>query len=158
MNEQATKTLITASEIADYFIYVANDVGSYLSNLKLNKLVYYAQAWHLAFFDTPIFAEDFEAWVHGPVIPALYYKYREEFGFKPIVKEVEQPEFPQELQEFLDELVDDYFFRDTYELELMSRREDPWINAREGLPRDEPSYAIISKESMREFYKSRVEE
>ncbi|MEZ2227542.1 MAG: hypothetical protein ACBR50_14870 [Microcoleus sp.] len=58
--------------------------------------------------------------------------------------------------EFLDELSDDYFFRDAYELELMVRREDPWINARGNLPKDEPSHAIITKESMKTFYKTRV--
>jgi uncharacterized phage-associated protein len=64
--------------------------------------------------------------------------------------------FPEEVQEFLDELSDDYFFRDAYELELMVRREDPWINARGAFLKDEPCHAIITKESMRDFYKTRV--
>ena len=51
---------------------------------------------------------------------------KEQFGFKPILKEVEKPEFPQEIQEFLDELSDEYFFCDAYELELMVRREEPF--------------------------------
>ncbi|MEO9123495.1 MAG: type II toxin-antitoxin system antitoxin SocA domain-containing protein [Microcoleus sp.] len=118
--------------------------------------MYYAQAWYLAFEDQPLFDEDFEAWVHGPTIPALFYEYKEQFGFKPILKEVEKPEFPEEVQEFLEDLSDDYLFRDAYELELMVRREDPWIKARGELPKDEPSNAIISKESMKEFYKTRV--
>ncbi|NJK69536.1 MAG: DUF4065 domain-containing protein [Microcoleus sp. SU_5_3] len=152
----AITTVTTASQLADYFIWFANDVGSYLSNHKLQKLLYYAQAWYLAFEGIPLFDEDFEAWVHGPTIPALFYEYKEQFGFKPILKEVEKPEFPQEFQEFLDELCDEYFFCDAYELELMVRREDPWINARGGLPKDEPSHAIISKELMRNYYKTRV--
>ena len=149
-------TVTTASQLADYYIWFANDVGSYLSNHKLQKLLYYAQAWYLAFEDKPLFDEDFEAWVHGPTIPALFYEYKEQFGFKPILKEVEKPEFPQEVQEFLDELSDDYFFRDAYELELMVRREDPWIKARGELPRDEPCHAIISKQLMKAYYKTRV--
>ncbi|WP_377476636.1 MAG: DUF4065 domain-containing protein [Microcoleus anatoxicus] len=149
-------TVTTASKLADYYIWFANDVGSYLSNHKLQKLLYYAQAWYLAFEDTPLFDEDFEAWVHGPTIPALFYAYQEQFDFKPILKEVEKPEFSKEVQEFLDELSDDYFFRDAYELELMVRREDPWINARGNLPKYEPSHAIITKESMKTFYKTRV--
>jgi uncharacterized phage-associated protein len=118
--------------------------------------LYYAQAWYLAFEDTPLFDEDFEAWVHGPTIPALFYEYKELFRFKPMLKEVEKPEFPQEVQEFLDELSDDYFFRDACELELMKRREDPWIKARGELPRDEPCHAILSKELKKEYYKTRV--
>ena len=54
-------------------------------NLKLQKLVYYAQAWHLALRDVPLFEEDFEAWVHGPVIPALYQEYKK-FGWRPILE------------------------------------------------------------------------
>ncbi len=141
--------------IADYFIYVANDTGSFISNLKLQKLVYYAQAWHLGIYDTPLFDEDFEAWVHGPVIPALFYKYKE-FGWKPILKEVDEPKFIPELEEFLENLTEEYFVCDGYELELMVTREDPWKLARIGLARDKPSHAIITKESMRIFYKERA--
>lgn len=68
-------TQITCFDIAKHFIRFANEEGSFISNLKLQKLVYYAQAWHLAIHGTPLFEEDFEAWVHGPVIPSLYQKY-----------------------------------------------------------------------------------
>lgn len=141
----------TAFKIADYFIYIANDTHSFLSNLKLQKLVYYAQAWHLAFYDTPLFNEDFEAWGHGSVIPALFEEYQK-FSFKPIEKEVEEPHFPEELQEFLDKIVDDYFFRDGYELELMVCEEEPWLAARGDLPKDQDANAPITKESMRDYY------
>jgi len=47
--------LITVSKIADYFISVANETGSYLSNLKLQKRLYYAQAWHLALYGISLF-------------------------------------------------------------------------------------------------------
>jgi uncharacterized phage-associated protein len=50
-----------------------------------------------------------------------------------------------------------YFSCDAYELERMTHQEDPWISARGGLPIDTPSDAIISKESMREYYKARAE-
>jgi uncharacterized phage-associated protein len=141
--------------IVDYFIYVANDTGSFISNLKLQKLVYYAQAWHLGIYDTPLFDEDFEAWVHGPVIPGLFRKYKE-FGWKPILKEVEKPNFSPELEEFLEEITEVYFIREGLELEMMTTREDPWIYARKGLARDEPSHAIITKDCMRTYYKERA--
>lgn len=149
-------TPITASAIADYFIYIANETGSYISNLKLQKLVYYAQAWHLAVYNAPLFEEDFEAWVHGPVIPALYYEYKQ-FGWKPILKEVERPSFSQELQELLDEVTDEYFACDAFELEQMTHQEDPWIEARKSLPKDEASNAIIPKQLMGDYYRQRLE-
>jgi uncharacterized phage-associated protein len=145
----------SSETIADYFIYVANDTGSFISNLKLQKLVYYAQAWHLGIYDAPLFDEDFEAWVHGPVIPALFYQYKE-FSWKPILKEVQKPDFSPELNEFLEEITEEYFICDGFELELMTTRENPWVYARKGLARDEPSHAIITKDSMRHYYKERA--
>ncbi len=149
--------MLTCYQVANYFIRLANETGSYISNLKLQKLVYYAQAWHLAIHGTPLLEEDFEAWVHGPVIPALYRQYRD-FGWKPILKDVEKPSFSEDVQKFLQEVAEVYFACDTYELERMTHHEDPWIKARGGMPDDAPSNAIISKESMREYYKARAEE
>jgi uncharacterized phage-associated protein len=147
--------LTTASEIADYFIYVANETGSYLSNLKLQKLLYYAQAWHLALYDVPLFEEDFEAWIHGPVIPSLYEQYQT-FGWQPLLKEVQKPQFSEELQNFLKEVTNEYFILDTLELEMMTHREAPWIEARGNMPIDEPSLTIISQQSMKNYYKACV--
>jgi uncharacterized phage-associated protein len=76
--------MVSPFEVANYFIWLANETGSFLSNLKLQKLVYYAQAWHLALEESPLFEEDFEAWIHGPVLPTLYQKY-ESFSWKPII-------------------------------------------------------------------------
>ncbi len=80
--------MFSCFEIADYFIWLANNTGSFISNLKLQKLVYYAQAWYLAIHDQPLFNEEFEAWIHGPVIPVLYQKYKT-FSWKPILQNVE---------------------------------------------------------------------
>ena len=50
---------------------------------KLQKLCYYAQAWHLAFTDKKLFANDFEAWAHGPVCRALWSELKD-YGFNNI--------------------------------------------------------------------------
>jgi len=63
---------VNYSVIADYFIGLSSVTGSLISNLKLQKPVYYADAWHLANCDKPLIQEDFQAWVHGPAIPALF--------------------------------------------------------------------------------------
>ena len=91
-----------AQNIADHFLAVANECGSFISNLKLQKLLYYAQAWHLAIYDTRLFPERFQAWVHGPVIPEIYHRYKE-FGPRPIIDEsVEKLRCSDEVQEFHD--------------------------------------------------------
>jgi uncharacterized phage-associated protein len=143
-------------DVAEYFIKLANSTGSFISNLKLQKLVYYAQAWHLALYNEPLFSEDFEAWVHGPVIPKLYEKYQE-FGIRPIEQEVE-PDLPAEVKEFLDEVSLEYFALDAYELEQMTRIENPWPIARGNLPPDAASNSAIKKEWIKEYFTKRAEE
>lgn len=79
--------MYTYNDIADYFIAVSNSTHDLITNLRLQKLVYYAQAWHLAIYQEPLFSEDFQAWVHGPVIPQLYTQYKE-YKWNPITKDV----------------------------------------------------------------------
>ncbi|PSF35524.1 hypothetical protein C7H19_16040 [Aphanothece hegewaldii CCALA 016] len=147
--------MLSCFNVADYFIRLANETGSFVSNLKLQKLVYYAQAWHLALYDVPLFEEDFQAWIHGPVIPTLYQKYRV-FGWRPITEDV-NPILPEAIQDFLNEVAQEYFACDAYELEQMTHAETPWNRARGDLPPDAHSNAVIKKEWMKEYYGSRVE-
>lgn len=149
-------TNLSCFDIANYFIWLANETGSFISNLKLQKLVYYTQAWHLALYGTPIFQEDFQAWVHGPVIPGLYQKYKH-FGWQPILEET-TPSLPDSTLQFLQEVAEEYFACDAYELEQMTHAEAPWNQARKNLPPDAPSCAVIQKEWMKEYYGARVEE
>lgn len=48
----------------------------YMTNLRLNKLMYFAQAWSLVLHNKPLFSEAIEAWPLGPVIPSVYRKYK----------------------------------------------------------------------------------
>ena len=64
-------------DVANSFLLLdkLND-GEGISHLKLQKLVYYAQGFYLALFDTALFDERIEAWTHGPVSPDLYETYK----------------------------------------------------------------------------------
>ena len=143
-------------DVAGYFIDLANQTGATVSNLKLQKLVYYSQAWHLAIHGTPLFEEDFQAWVHGPVIPVLYQKYKA-FGWQPIQDDA-SPNLPEKVLRFLNEVSEEYFACDAYELEQMTHIEVPWNRARGDLRPDAPSNAVIEKEWMKEYYGARGEE
>jgi Uncharacterized phage-associated protein len=69
-----------ASDIAKIILKLSNpDVGDIISNLKLQKLLYYVQGFALAMYDKPLFDEDIEAWMYGPVVPCVYQEYKE-FG------------------------------------------------------------------------------
>jgi len=74
---------MTARGVANYFIRKAADEGLELTQLKLQKLVYYAYAWNLAHGQPPLFSEDVVAWPHGPVVRELWEEFNE-FGSCPI--------------------------------------------------------------------------
>ena len=154
----------THSNLSNYFISLSNETGNLISNLKLQKLLYYAQAWHLAYFGEKLIDGDFQAWVHGPVLPATYREFRS-FGWKPIIKAELNQDFishfcesivEQKQCELLNDVVDEYFGLTAYELEKMTHLEDPWIIARGDLPPDMPSENIITEASMIDYYKQFV--
>jgi uncharacterized phage-associated protein len=153
------RTLSRYNIISDYFIALSNETQSLITNLKLQKIVYYAQAWHLAIIGKELFKEDFQAWVHGPVIPELYYTYKE-FGWKPIIREDLKPailsrikkEFPEETKKLLEDVTYEYFGLPTFELERLTHNEFPWMITRNGLPADEPSDRVIQKSLIKKYY------
>ena len=64
-------------DVADFFIDIANkNTDDTLTNLKLNKLLYYAQGEYLARTGKPLFDDEIQAWDYGPVVPVIYYKYK----------------------------------------------------------------------------------
>lgn len=65
----------TPSEIANFFLKKGKK-DKEMTQMKLNKLVYFAQGWYLALNDAPLFDEDIQAWQHGPVIPSLYHEFK----------------------------------------------------------------------------------
>ena len=72
----------TADAVANEFLRTR--LGR-ISPMKLQKLVYYSHGWSLALFDEPLIEDRIEAWQYGPVIPALYYEFKE-FGNSPITR------------------------------------------------------------------------
>lgn len=151
------------SEVADYFISLSNETGNLISNLKLQKLCYYAQAWHLALYGEEFFDAEFEAWVHGPVIRDLYNDYKT-FSWKPIIREDLGQGYIDKFHEkigsnsvsFLEDVVGEYFGMTAYELEQQTHREDPWLITRGGLPDDAPCDSVIENGLMIEYYKQYV--
>ncbi len=140
-----------AQAVADYLLVESRERGEVLTNLKLQKLLYYAQAWHLALYDEPLFDEDFQAWVHGPVLLSQYHRFKE-FGWKPITEAVERPTLPDRTRAHLDEIINVFGPETAVALEIMTHREQPWIVARKGIPPHEPSNEYISKDAMRDYY------
>ena len=67
----------TAMDIANFYVQLSNDLPETdITNLKLNKLCYYAQGWCLALLNHPLFDDEIQAWDYGPVIPEVYHTYK----------------------------------------------------------------------------------
>lgn len=123
------------------------------SPMKLQKLCYYAQGFALA-DGRVLFPEDFRAWQHGPVIPSLYGKYKE---FKWHQINVDVPIVPCVTEnEYLYEIVSAYGRYDGAALSTMTHREKPWIIARGDLDENQGSDALITKESMKDYFSEKL--
>ncbi len=71
-----TTSVATASDVARYFLGLATEDGDLITNLKMQKLVYYAYAWTLVKNDRKLFDEPIQAWANGPVVPSLYQELK----------------------------------------------------------------------------------
>jgi uncharacterized phage-associated protein len=144
---------ITAADVAKYLIRYSCDKKSPISNLKLQKLLYYCQGWHLGILSAPLFHDPIQAWVHGPVVPNVFQEYRQ-FRWSPITAEVKSPDLPAQSGEIVDAVLQEYWGFSAAQLEQLSHNEDPWKIARGGLPPDFPCTREITHVSMRKYFGS----
>ena len=146
-------------DVAKYFLANGKDI----TNKKLQKLVYYAYAWHLVlandYFDDSairLFNNNFEAWVHGAVDPDLYREYRK-YGSSCIPKYTGDiyPFSADEINilEQVNEVYGDY---NGNELESINHQEEPWKKARNGLSYFSSSHAPIKDEDIYNYYVQKV--
>lgn len=151
-------------DLAHIITHYVNEKGDTVSHKKLQKLLYYVDAWHLVNFDEPILEENFQAWMHGPVVPELYHQLKE-FGFNNIkVINDEEETVDKEIEviisknkiedkiDFIYSVLDNYGSLSSFDLELLSHSEKPWIDARGNCLPHERCTNIITKDSMLEFY------
>jgi len=139
-------------QVANWLIEKSNntDNGDLMTNLKLQKLLYYLQGYYLAVFDKPLFDDEIEAWQYGPVVPDVYYEFNA-FG-----KNALQPtdsgtaQFTNEEEELLNEVFEVYNEFSAVGLMHRTHNEPTWKN----VPTAKGS--IITKERMTKFFKTRV--
>lgn len=127
-----------------------------ISNLKLQKLLYYAQGWRLGLTGDPLFREEIQAWVHGPVVPAVFREYKD-FRWQTIAKPTDPIVLPNGEARHIQSVLKAYGSFAAEQLERLSHTEAPWRDARPGLADSEPSTAVISHESMRDFFAAKTQ-
>lgn len=152
--------LLDVKLLCDYIV----ERGGKMAHLKLQKLLYYVQGFHLAWFDRPLIEEDFQAWLHGPVCRRVFDQYKLksllyiEFMYIRANGEKSPAEvLPRLVNEdqlnLINLIIDNYVKLTAAELEELTHGDAPWIDARKGYAGKDNCEAVISKESMRLFYK-----
>lgn len=136
-------------EIADWFLNKGN-----MTQKKLQKLCYYAQAWCYALKNKRLIKTDFQAWIHGPVSPALYERFKS-FGYDAIrFTGTYKCNIDREDVSLLEDVWETYGDQTGNSLEVLTHRELPWIEARRGYAENERCTVAISSETMKKYYKS----
>lgn len=139
-------------DIANYFLALVDPEVDRIDHLKLQKLVYYAQGFHLALTDRALFSEPIEAWTHGPVCPDLYHRYKE-FGKETIPYDptIETAEIDESTRAILDEVWEVYGQFTGWKLRNITHAEPTWQMAFH-----RPN-KLITTEEMRSYFKTQIE-
>jgi len=161
-------TRVNICDLSDFVIYYFNSEGIEITPLKLQKILYYIQAWHLVFFNKdPLFDEAPEAWVNGPVYRTVYNKYKKyknktiSPGSKELDRNLKQSleilNLTDEQEKLLNAVLKKYGQFNTGQLVYLTHSEAPWNDAREGLGPFDYCEQPISFESMYNYYNQRIQ-
>lgn len=153
------------NDVADYVILSLNgDERFTLINLKLQKLVYYIQAWFLGIYKDKFMDAEFEAWVHGPVCRQLYERFKDSkslyatIGVEDVIDKNAKEKIAIEDIEFIDYILENYARFSGSQLEIMTHAETPWIEARGNANPMEKCNGVITESSMKAYYGKKYEE
>lgn len=132
--------------------YILERKGGHMSTMKLQKLVYYAQAWSLVWDEKPLFDSPIEAWANGPIIPDLYNQHRGLFTATIDTFPEDSEKLTEDEKETIDVVLGAYGHLNGQQLSDLSHSERPWREARKGVEDGASSTNEVSKEVMQEFY------
>ncbi|RFS22649.1 DUF4065 domain-containing protein [Chitinophaga silvatica] len=159
-----------AKNIAEIIVTYFDSKGDLITNKKLQKLLYYIEGWSLVHLSS-IIDEDFEAWIHGPVIPSIYTDYKE-YGYSPIVNKykkgqssgakwkelIKKFKLAEEQIELIVEVLNKYGVVSSLQLELLSHSEEPWLKTRGNLGPVDKCDSIIDKKLIKKYFSSLLDD
>jgi uncharacterized phage-associated protein len=159
---------IDIQDLAEFTIRYCYAVPTHISNLKLQKLLYYIQAWHLVYFNKhPLFEVQPEAWVNGPVYRDVYNKFKENYGEHIILETpnskeesykavIDRLNLSDHQSKYLQSVLANYASRSAEHLVFRTHREKPWNEARKGLGPLDYSDSPITFDMMYNYYSSLI--
>ena len=139
-------------QVFDVAAYILERMET-MTTMKLQKLVYYSQAWSLVWDEKQLFEEDIEAWANGPVVRDLfdYHRGMYEISEMPIGN---SRLLNQEQRDTIDAVLEYYGDKPAQWLIELTHMEDPWVQARKGLPPLERGNRVIPLDTMADYYSS----
>ena len=120
--------MISATDLSNYIVYEAYQRGKPITQLKLQKILYYIQGKYLALHRSPLFPEDIEAWTYGPVVRKVYVKYVSNgaLPLKPDIKE-SMPNLSEQEKECVNAVLNEKLDFSASTLVGITHNEAPWL-------------------------------
>ncbi|WP_437833800.1 Panacea domain-containing protein [Sorangium sp. So ce1153] len=146
--QRASVTMATAHDVAAYILKQRGPMTA----MKLQKLVYYAQAWHLVRADKALFDDVIQAWAAGPVVKSLYVSHRGKYTLSPGDIAGNADALDPSERRSVDVVLGYYGNRTAEQLSELTHSEQPWINARNGLGPMERGERVIDPTEMMDYY------
>lgn len=143
--------MATVHDVAAYIIEKTGEISA----MKLQKLVYYSQAWHAVWTDRALFDEEIRAWANGPVVYDLYQKHRGQFLIQ-AWPYGDAARLDKDEADSVDVVLGAYGKYTAHELSEMTHHEAPWVEAREGLGDGIRGNEPITLGAMVEYYSTRT--
>lgn len=137
-------------DVAEYILSKTDVIPA----LKLQKLVYYSQAWSLVWDDSELFNEPIQAWANGPVVPVLYGRHRLQYSVSPGELGGDAAALSEIQTDTVDAILQSYGDKSSQWLSDLTHAEVPWQQAREGIPDGVRSQAPIPTASLADYYSS----
>ena len=139
--------------VLDVAKYVLSKNAMPVTAMKLQKLVYYSQAWTLVWSGKPLFVEETQAWANGPVVWELFNQHRGKYTLTEAqLSAGDASRLTPQQKANVDSVIAAYDSMTATQLSLLTHAEDPWKLARGGMSDRARSNAVITFESMRTYY------
>lgn len=160
MEIAAKLSKIDSTILADYIL---KNYGP-MSHLKLQKLLFYCDAYHMAYFGEELITDEFEAWAHGPVSRTIYNSLKDKsilysdlsFTDNGVNPDDEIKKLTTDQQEVIADIMGELSTWTGSQLEASTHLEYPWIEARKGYGEGAKCSVRISKKTTLEFYKKEL--
>lgn len=142
------------AKVHDVAAYIISKIRS-IDAMKLQKLLYYSQAWSLVWDDRPLFSARIEAWANGPVVREVFKAYQGHYAIS-TARFGNKEALSSREKQTVDAILKFYGPKSGFFLSQLTHRERPWVEARKGVAPGDPSDREITLAAMAEYYGSLV--